>query len=497
MGSIRKKGIITTIIIYFGFLLGALNIFFYFKFFRADYVGLTRVLLDIAVLLSSFAMLGTNSVVTKFYPYYNSYHKQNKSELLTIAFAFSGLACLFLLIISPLTEPLIVRKFIVKAPLLVNYFYLVYPLTFALVFFQVLEAQTWNVHKAQLSNFLKEVLFRLFNTVLILLFIANIINFHTYAILFSWQYAGIFVVLLLYLMYTKELNMSFKISSLTRRLWKKMLPYSIFILAGNIISMMSSTIDGIIISSFLGLDYAAVFMIATYIVSIIVVPQRTATSMTSPVIAQAWRDKDMAKLDSVYRKTSLNLLIAASFIFTGIWLNYDDVFRLVKPDPIYLLSKPIVLTLGLCQIIEMGTGMNSAIIILSRRWKFELYSNMILLICTLPITYFLIKYFGMIGAAYATLLSRTIFNAIRYVFLLKVYNLQPFTWKTGLAAVLPVVVYLVVNFAVNLANPLLNMAVRTILFVGLYAFLLIQLKVSEDVQQVYGTIRKRAGKLFN
>ena len=497
MGSIRKKGIITTIIIYFGFLLGALNIFFYFKFFRADYVGLTRVLLDIAVLLSSFAMLGTNSIVTKFYPYYNGYHKQNKSELLTIAFVFSGLACLFLLIISPLTEPLIMRKFIVKAPLLVNYFYLVYPLTFALVFFQVLEAQTWNVHKAQLSNFLKEVLFRIFNTVLILLFIANIINFHTYAILFSWQYAGIFVVLLLYLMYTKELNMSFKISSLTRRLWKKMLPYAIFILAGNIISMLSSTIDGIIISSFLGLDYAAVFMIATYIVSIIVVPQRTATSMTSPVISQAWKDKDMAKLGSVYHKTSLNLLIAASFIFTGIWINYDDVFRLVKPESIYLLSKPIVLVLGLCQIIEMGTGMNSAIIILSRRWKFELYSNMILLLCTLPITYFLIKYFGMIGAAYATLLSRTIFNAIRYVFLLKVYNLQPFTWKTGLAALLPVVVYLVVNFSVNLANPLLNMAVRTILFVGLYAFLLIQLKVSEDVQQVYGTIRKRVGNLFN
>src|SRR3954467_1792554 len=106
MSSIRKKGIITTIIIYFGFLLGALNIFFYFKFFRADYVGLTRVLLDIAVLLSSFAMLGTNSVVTKFHPYYRGYHQQSKSDLLTIAFIFSALACLFLLIISPLTEPL-------------------------------------------------------------------------------------------------------------------------------------------------------------------------------------------------------------------------------------------------------------------------------------------------------------------------------------------------------------------------------------------------------
>jgi O-antigen/teichoic acid export membrane protein len=496
MSSIRKKGIITTIIIYFGFLLGALNIFFYFKFFRTDYTGLTRVLLDIAVLLSSWAMLGTNSVVTKFYPYYRDYHKKSKSELLTIAFFFSGMACLLLLIISPLTEPLIMRKFIIKAPLLVNYFYLIYPLTFFLVFFQVLEAQTWNLHKAVLSNFLKEVAVRLFNTALILLFIAKLVSFHTYVLLFSWQYAFIFFVLLIYLMYRKELNMSFKISSLTRRIWNKMLPYAAFILVGNVISMFSSTIDSIIIASFLGLDYAAVFMIGQYIVSIIIVPQRTASSISSPIISQAWKDKDMAKLGSIYHKTSLNLLIAASFIFTIIWINYDDAFRIVNPAPIYLLSKPILLLLGICQIIELGTGMNSAIIILSRRWKFEMYSNMILLICTIPITYFLIKYFGMIGAAWATLLSRTIFNGIRYVFLKRVYNLQPFTWKTLIAAVLPIVVFLLVNYTINLSNPFLNIAVRSIIFTGIYAFLLLQLKVSEDVQQVYGTIRKRVTNLF-
>lgn len=221
------------------------------------------------------------------------------------------------------------------------------------------------------------------------------------------------------------------------------------------------------------------------------VPYRTAASMSSPIIAQAWKDKDMAKLDSVYRKTALNLLIAASFIFTIIWINYDDVFRLVKPDPIYYLGKPVVFALGMYQIIELGTGMNSSIIINSRRWKFELYSNMVLLVCTLPITYFLIKYFGMIGAAYATLLSRTIFNGLRYGFLWKVYNLQPFTWKTLLAVLIPVVTYALVNYTINLSNPLLNMVVRSIVFVVLYAFLLLQLKVSEDVQQVYGTIRKR------
>ncbi|MVT08836.1 lipopolysaccharide biosynthesis protein [Chitinophaga tropicalis] len=494
MSTIRKKGIITTIFIYVGFLLGALNTFLYFKF-KPEQVGLTRVLLDIAVLFSSFTLLGSNTVVTKFYPYYRSHHKEQKSDLLTIAFAISTVGFLILMALHTILEPTIIRKFSGKSPLLVNYFFLAYPLAFFLTMFQVLEAETWNLQKAPLSNFLKEVAFRFFNTILIFLFLGGIISFHIYAHLFSWQYAGIFFILLFYLMYKKELNMSFRISTLTKRLWKKMLPYSLFILGGNVITILSTTIDAIVISSLKGLDFAAVFMISQYITSIIVVPQRTATSIASPVISQAWKDKDMFKLASVYRKTSLNLLIASTFIFTMIWLNYDDLFRMVKTDPIYLLGKPVVLILGLQQIVEMGTGLNSAIIITSRRWKFELYSNIILLACTIPLTYILIKEFGMIGAACATLLSRTIFNALRFGFLLKVYNLQPFSYKTLVALVIPVVVYALVHFTINFSNPLLNMIVRSALFAGIYGYLILQLRVSEDVQQVFGTIKKRIRNL--
>ncbi|HJT75096.1 MAG TPA: hypothetical protein VJ720_13775, partial [Chitinophaga sp.] len=179
MSTIRKKGIITTIFIYTGFLLGALNTFLYFKF-KPEQVGLTRVLLDIAVLFSSFTLLGSNTVVTKFYPYYRSHHKEQKSDLLTIAFAISTVGFLILMALHTILEPTIIRKFSGKSPLLVNYFFLAYPLAFFLTMFQVLEAETWNLQKAPLSNFLKEVAFRFFNTILIFLFLGGIISFHIY-----------------------------------------------------------------------------------------------------------------------------------------------------------------------------------------------------------------------------------------------------------------------------------------------------------------------------
>lgn len=497
MSTIRKKGIITTIFIYAGFLLGALNTYLYAKYFQPDQTGLTRVLLDITLLFSSFALLGTNTIVVKFFPYYKNYHKENKSELVTLSFIFSTIGFLIILLsFSTFMKPLIIKKFVAKSPLLVEYFYLVFPLTLFLTLFQVLEAQTWTIQKGHVANFLKELLFRGINTILNLLFIWGLISFPFYADLFSLQYCVIFVALVIYLLYAGQLKLSFKISKLTRRLWKKMVPYSLFILGSNVITLLSTTMDGIIISSFMGLAYTSVFINTQYMSNFIMVPYRAALSMAAGPISQAWKDKDILKLDRIYKKTSLNLLIASSFIFAMIMLNWDDLLAWVKPDPIYHLGKPVMFFLGLYQVIELGTGMNSAIIITSRRWKFELYSNIILLTLTLPLTYVLIKSHGMVGAALAMLISRTIFNIIRYIFLYRVYNLQPFTKKTIVALVLPVAVYPLVAYTIHFNNPFWGLVARSAAFTAVYAVLLLQLKVSEDVTQVWGTIRKRAFQLI-
>jgi O-antigen/teichoic acid export membrane protein len=495
MSTIRKKGIITTIFIYIGFLLGALNTYFYLTYFRPEQYGLTLTLMDAGMFFSSISLLGMNTVIAKFFPYYKSHLKDQKSDLLTIAFFFSLMGFLALTALTIYFQPLVIKKYSAKSPLLVDYFYLLYPITFFLVYFQVLEAQAWVMRRAPLSNFLKELLYRALCTGLIVLFVFKAITFHTFAESFAWLYGVLFLVMLVYLMYKGELKMSFKVSKLTKRLKNKMVPYALFILGGNVITILAKTIDALMISSVSGLQYTAVFQLSYYMASVIEVPSRTVTSMATPVISEAWKERDMAKLDRVYRKTSINLLIASTFIFTFIWLNYDNVFALLNVDPIYLLGKPIVFILGITKIVELGTGANSAIIITSRRWKFELYSNIILLVCMLPLTYYMIKKYGMVGAGYANFISITTFNLIRFVFLWRVFKLQPFTIKTLIALAIPLGLYFVLYYGVNFSDPIVNIVVRSALYTGGFALLILQFKVSEDVQQVYGTIINRIKKL--
>ncbi len=74
----------------------------------------------------------------------------------------------------------------------------------------------------------------------------------------------------------------------------------------------------------------------------------------------------------------------------------------------------------------MGTGVNSQIIGTSTLWRFEFFTGMILLAITLPLNYVLAKKMGVVGPAIATLISYTVYNAIRYFFLLKKIQVAAF-----------------------------------------------------------------------
>src|SRR3954466_5730526 len=112
MGQIRKQTILSSIVIYVGFLIGFVNTYLYVKngtFTTAEY-GLTRLISDLGITFYSFAALGVTSYVYKFYPYYkhNLKDKQNDQAaisvvIITIGFILVSLAAYFL-------KPLFIRK---------------------------------------------------------------------------------------------------------------------------------------------------------------------------------------------------------------------------------------------------------------------------------------------------------------------------------------------------------------------------------------------------
>ena len=76
MGIIQKQSIQSTIIIMIGFAIGAFNmILFAPKVLTAAELGLTRIITDAGLTLSTMCTLGSIPVIYKFFPFYKSYLK--------------------------------------------------------------------------------------------------------------------------------------------------------------------------------------------------------------------------------------------------------------------------------------------------------------------------------------------------------------------------------------------------------------------------------------
>src|SRR2546430_1572185 len=121
MGLIRKQSIASSVIIYTGFVVGAVNTWFFAShYFTPEQYGLTRVLLDMTQILFVLANLGSLPIMYRFYPYYRDWLPMEKRDLVGKMFLVSlgGFICVCIGLV--VFKDLFMRKFIGNAPLLVQ-----------------------------------------------------------------------------------------------------------------------------------------------------------------------------------------------------------------------------------------------------------------------------------------------------------------------------------------------------------------------------------------
>lgn len=496
MSSIRRQSIISSVVIYIGFLAGLVNTYFFTRegnFTEAQY-GLTTIFIAIATMMAAFAMLAMPSYIFKFYHYYNDHLPPKKNDMITWALLVSTVGFILVMIAGWAMKDLVVKKYGTKSPLLITYYYWIFPFGLGLTIYTVLEAYTWNMGKSVLANFFREVQWRLLTTLLIVLVITNTIkDFDLFIKLYAFTYPGIAVSLFAYLVFTKKIHFTTKPSKVTRRLLTKMITYSAFVFGGSLIFTISQVFDSFVLGSVLGLEIAGIFGLATVITSIIQAPQRGIVSASISHLSKAWKDKNTGLLQRIYQRSSINQLIFACAIFLLIWMNFHDGVNTFKLKPAYLTAAEVFFILGLTKIVDMGTGVNSQIIITSNYWRFELLSGMVLLVLMLPLTFFLTKKMGINGPAIATLISVTIYNTIRIAFLWKKFQLFPFTVQSIYTLLLAAACYGVCYLAYDNMHGIGGMTLRSITFIILYGAGAIALKLSPDIQPVLQTIRKKIG----
>ncbi|MEO6730922.1 MAG: polysaccharide biosynthesis C-terminal domain-containing protein [Ferruginibacter sp.] len=499
MSQIRRQSIISSVMVYFGFALGFFNTYLLTREggFTKEQYGLTGIFVAVANLMFSIANLGMPSYIFKFYPYYKDNLDEKRNDILTWALLVSLAGFCVVVIGGIYFKDLIIYKFGKNSPELVKYYYWIFPFGLGLTLYSILESYAWQLKKSIFTNFLREVQFRAFTTILIIFtFIGLLGKFDFFIKIYSFTYLGIAGILLFYLLAKGYIHLTFKVSIVTKKYFSKIINLIKFIYPGTLVFAISGVFDSILLASVSvnGLGAVAVYSLGQYMASLIQAPQRGVISSSLAALSQAWKDKDYKRITRIYRQSSINQLIFAVGMFSLIWLNFSDGIFTFHLQSVYLDARWVFFFVGLMRIVDMGTGVNSQIIATSTLWKFEFFTGVILLVITLPLNYILTKYyFDIVGPAIANLFTFTVYNGIRFWYLQKKFKMQPFTKETAYTILLGLAAFYCCYFLFDHYTGFLWLVIRSSCFIALYGTGVFLLNLSSDLLPVWRSLQKKVG----
>ncbi len=262
----------------------------------------------------SFANLGMAAYVVKFYPYYNDNLPRKKNDMFTWAMLIALIGFCGVCVTGFFLKDLVIRKFGQNSPLLVIYYYWLYPFALGLTLYSILEIYAWQLKESVYTTFLREVVFRLFTSILVVLTLLGIITrFDQFIKLYSFTYIGIAIMLAVYMVVKGELYITFRSSIVTKKFFKTIVTLIGYVFGGVLLFNIATVFDSILIASVLkdGLAAVAVFSLAQKCRQYFAGPATGCAASSTAALAQAWKDKDMAKINRIYHRSSINQLIFA------------------------------------------------------------------------------------------------------------------------------------------------------------------------------------------
>jgi O-antigen/teichoic acid export membrane protein len=256
---------------------------------------------------------------------------------------------------------------------------------------------------------------------------------------------------------------------------------------------VAQVFDSILIPSVLenALAQLAIYSLAQNMASMLQAPQRGMIAAAMEPLTSAWKQKDQQTLQRIYQRSSINLFLFGVCFFGLFAINYQDAIITLQLKPAFLSGFTVFLLLGITRLIDMGTGINSQLIVTSPRWRFEFISGVILLLSMLPLSYFLTKSYGIVGTAIAQLISISIYNCARVLFLWLTFKLQPFSYATLKAILLFIFISIGIHLIFKDQQGWLSLFGRSALYLASASIGVIYLKLTPDIKPVLQSIKKR------
>lgn len=495
MGIIQKDALRTAIVSYVGMLLGYVNkVLLFVIFLTQEEVGLISLIFQLGLLFALFANLGSINSMWKFFPYFNNPKKQHHGFLsLNLIIALIGV--LLVSIIYVVFQESIKNYFETKSSMFIDYYYWVLVLGVLILIFKILENYLRALYKNVFAVIANDFIFRIVNMLILILYGFNWFHFDTFLVLLCVSQAIPALLLICYTIYLNEWYINPNSISIPRKFQKIILVFSMYSYLNTLAAILVISLDSIMIAGLIGLADLGAYGIVLYLIRAVMIPYGSIMRVSSPIVAQNWKDRDMVKMNELYKRVSSVTLFIGLFLFLGTWVSIDEIFSLLPKE--YAIGIPVFLILMIGRTLDMYMGLNGTILVTSKKYKYDIIFTGSLILLVYVLNLFFIPKLGILGAALSTTFAYFTYNFLRLFFVWKWYKIHPFKLSQLKVFVLfGLVLTLLLWLDFDIGKKWINLSVNSILVIIGFPVVLYLTKIdSEIVEYVDKVLSKLRLKL--
>lgn len=490
MGIIARQSLRGTVATYTGVAIGFVTTFFVLtRFLTAEEIGLARVLIDSATLLTGLALMGSSSSIIRFFPYFRtkdegSHHGFFFWTLVVPLTGFVLFAVVFLLCRTPVEH-----WFGEKSPLFVDYFYFVLPLAFFMLYETVFESNANALMRIVIPRAVREVGVRIGLLAAYLLYAFRVLSVDGFVVALCVTYAVASLIDIVYVCRTGHICFRPDLPFLraNRPLVGSYIRYTAFLVLSALASVFAPMLSSFFVTAKMGLDYTGVFAIATYMAVMVSIPYRSLTAIASPQLSSALKEKNNAEAQHLMRQVTNSMFLVGSLIFLLLWVNIDLVFHILPNGATYAAARQTVFLLGLTQLMLASVQVSVTALSYGAYYGYTLVFSVVLTVSAVVFNNHLIPLYGMEGAAWSNLISYSVYSLLVLVVVRRRMRLSPFC-RTEAKTLLLLAGVLAVNYVwlryMPAGNVWTSSLLRSAVLVGGYCAIAYKGRFSEEINAV-------------
>ncbi|MDR0437588.1 MAG: polysaccharide biosynthesis C-terminal domain-containing protein [Bacteroidales bacterium] len=492
MGIIIRQSLKGTIVNYVGAFIGFVTTMFVStKFLTPEELGLTRVMIEAATILGGLMTLGISSSGLRFFPFFKTDKNSHNNGFLFYLLLFPTVGAIVFGLLYVCLKTGITNYFATESPLFNRFFYYVIPLSIFVAFTIAFETYATNLMRIVIPKFIREVLLRLMNIAVILLYFFGFFTLSQFIFALVAIYGIMTVLNGIYIATMGKFSLKHDSGYIEKPLKKDVRNYTGFLLLASLGGAVVTKVDMFMLSGMMGLEYTGIYSIAVYMAVIVEIPNRSLQAISSPVAAQAIKENNHDKAQELFKKVSLNQLLVGSLIFIFLWINIDTIFYYIPNSEIYRTGKYVVLFIGIAKIFDAIANFAGTLVAYSKYYYYSLFFMFFLMFVTIGLNLTFIPIYAISGAAFSTALTFVLYNILMLSFVKWKLKLHPFSMNM-LKILVIIATIVLINFVLpTVGNPLVDSLYRSSILAIIAGCFVFFWNVSEDMNSVIKSFLRR------